>query len=303
MFQCGTWPLLREREFAKLHAAVLAGYRELTPKEGDAWLSDAAVLRATGLPAPAVLLKRQRLLLFNRVLERAPDDVLVVLAAARSAKSSWLKAVDRDAEWLATRSELFRELAGAGAVGWVAPCRAGHRAMHQAIVKACGSPALSHREQWARATVAKPLGEPVQCADCALSFPSRQAAAVHACKAHGTLRDARRLIRDTHCLACLQLFSTIERVLIHVAEKSPWCGLVYATVVEPMEDAAFDAVQETAREQQRALAGSSRGRTHAEVPVTRLCGPLRAEALAAGVCHRRLLRAGPFGPCGPFRGG
>ena len=289
LFQCGSWPLLRAQEFDKFHAAMMSSYREIVPHGGEEWLSDAAVLQATQLPAPAVLLVRQRLLLFNRVLDRAPDSVLVVLAAARPAKRSWLRAIDHDAEWAAQHAPAFRELRGLGAYGWVPPCRADRRAMHRSIVNACDHADLRQRSLWARVVPVQQAGEPVQCKECLLHFPTLRACSTHEYRAHGILREARRLVQDVHCIACLQYFHTLERTRNHIADRSPRCRLVYETVVVPMCDAEYAIAQQQDREEQRALRSRGRRHHHAAAPAVRLSGPLLQEAIAAGICHRRLL--------------
>ena len=129
----------------------------------------------------------------------------------------------------------------------------------------------------------------MQCKECLLHFPTLRACSTHEYRAHGILREARRLVQDVHCIACLQYFHTLERTRNHIADRSPRCRLVYETVVVSMCDAEYAIAQQQDREEQRALRSRGRRHHHAAAPAVRLSGPLLQEAIAAGICHRRLL--------------
>ena len=75
--------------FARMHAAFLRCYRWLLPTTLHAQpMTDVEVLRATGMPAPFVVLLRQLVMLFARAAKKAPPSVLYVLAAAATARRS-----------------------------------------------------------------------------------------------------------------------------------------------------------------------------------------------------------------------
>jgi hypothetical protein len=81
------------------------------------------------------------------------------------------------------------------------------------------------------------IGIPWPCYVCGATLASRQAHAVHMCKAHGIRHNTRAYVDSSAtCFACLLQFSSRTRCVEHIKEKSDKCrSFLYDNMV-PMTD-------------------------------------------------------------------
>ena len=120
----------------------------------------------------------------------------------------------------------------------------------------------------------------VPCPNCLQSFPSTAAMLSHCARQHGYRHPARCRIQTNHCLCCMIMHWSRERMLYHL-KKSKVCMWYYMEHVAPLDadivaelDTAAAAVQ--ADNLRRGLQPR-----HAATPCTRLAGPLCREASEA----------------------
>ena len=79
------------------------------------------------------------------------------------------------------------------------------------------------------------------CYECGEPQQDRQALAVHLVRAHGIKRHLRAYVVGLDCLVCGVRFASRQRLVDHLSEKSPVCGLNYRIRYRPL------AAEEVAR--------------------------------------------------------
>ena len=327
LFNAGTWPLLTSAEHTRIHTAILRHTRSIARSEarrkaedsdvathlpvepgpgcekvgggwggGDKnWLSDQQVYQLTGTCAPFIDLVRLRILLWIRVLASAPMALRVALSAAAPAKRSWIAAVRENITWLANHTAEFEHWKGKPFEEVCADAAARPGRARAGINKVKANPAYSDKLLWATTKSHKAIDLRFPCICCGQVFGTKQGLAVHAYKAHGLIRDVRFKI-DTHfCVACLQHFGSVERVVCHLREKSTRCLATYLVGMPDLSPEDCDQAQDAAAAEARACRAEGRKRHFASTPVIRLAGPLSPQAMLAGICHAKLLRDGKRG--------
>eukprot|EP00973_Karenia_brevis_P011283 1526886-Karenia_brevis.AAC.1 len=103
----------------------------------------------------------------------------------------------------------------------------------------------------------------------------------------------RRYVDCGACPACMQDFHQRPRLLAHLEEKSARCKLVIVSIFNPLPDDIVASADAEDASYAKSLARSGRRRVFADVPACRLEGPLRREAVAAGITHSNLLTTLP----------
>ena len=107
-YNCGTWSELPYNMYKKVHACVLNVYRTITNSSfsvlnetGDLF-SDADLIYKYQLVTPMTMLRSSRLLLFTRVMQKAPKLIVPLLFTLVEAqpKRGWVAALEKDLLWL-----------------------------------------------------------------------------------------------------------------------------------------------------------------------------------------------------------
>ena len=304
LYNCGTWPTLYSGEITRLHAAMAKVYKfvvrsnkrqasgTINNKNNIIVTTDDMIFDDTGFCAPFVMLIRARMLLLVRVVLHAPRALRVVLAAASGAKRSWIRAVQNDLDWLANTTEELRflgELSFLLRVEWI---RDNASTFRRLLAKVANNGEYSKKHCWASTKSMRQVDTEFACPHCDLKFDSKQAMSVHNYRQHGSVRAIRSRVSTHHCIACLQYFGSIERVVCHLVEKASRCYATYLMGVDDMSAEAFDETNAIAREEARVCTAEGRKRHFARVPVVRLAGPHMEDAVRAGICHKNLLRDG-----------
>ena len=120
----------------------------------------------------------------------------------------------------------------------------------------------------------------VPCPECSQSFPSASAMASHRARVHGYRHPARCRIETVHCLCCLAMHWTRERMLYHL-KKSKVCMGFYTEHVAPVEVDTATALDVASAPVQADNVRRGLQPRHAARPCVRLAGPLRREAFVA----------------------
>ena len=228
LFHAGTWLVLYSCEFSRLHIQIMKIYSSIV----DAGIHPAArrshesLLSVDGLVASYVLLVCMRVRLFVRVITQASPHVLTVLFEARGGQRAWIDAIEHDLQFLSVFSEAFADMAGASMERWVRKIHVDSRGVLSALSKAVDEKRLNSRAAWARSKRLQEIDSTFACSQCSFTACSRQQIAIHAFRAHGRQRAARRIIETVFCPICLQDFHSREKVICHVEEKSWRCRLV-----------------------------------------------------------------------------
>lgn len=307
LYNAGTWPVLASAEYARLHTSILRPTRRiaasvervavatLPPLDTEelgahTWLSDQQVYSLTDTCAPYVMLVRLRVMLLLRVLVHAPVQLRCLLAAAAQAPRSWMKAIAADLQWLAANTHEFEHWIGLALHERAQDAATHPKATRRRLNLVAANAEYSLKSRWATTAALKAIGESFPCRHCDRIFCTRQALAVHTHRAHGFCSDIRRKVDTHHCVACMQLLGSIERVVCHLREKSSRCMATYIASIPDLEDDAMHHIHGVAADEVRVLAKAGRKRHFAADPAIRLCGPLTLCAFRAGIGHARLLR-------------
>ena len=139
---------------------------------------------------------------------------------------------------------------------------------------ALSSQTARHPNHWAKEKWLHESRVRWPCYLCGLDFASRQAAAVHAFKAHGIKSSIRRKIDGTQCPVCLREFSSRSRLVTHAGRASPRCKAVLDARPPILTEEEAEALDALERGQSRALAAVGKGPDYAAVPFLRAEGPL-----------------------------
>ena len=215
-----------------------------------------------------------------------------MLVAGAGAPRSWLKSVEQDFEWLATRTAAGRAHGHAALVRLAAD---EPRAFRTVVRKATCEPAANHREQWAPTKAFATVGDPHTCATCSKVFPSKNLLSLHRWHDHGLWRDVRNMVTGTVCEVCLQDFHTRHNLLKHLTNaRAPAtttrCAAAYRLLdeAEPTDPAAVAAAEEKGRAATVDLCARGMRKFHAPAPVFRVAGPHRVLAYKVGMSQKSL---------------
>eukprot|EP00973_Karenia_brevis_P056348 7837488-Karenia_brevis.AAC.1 len=300
LFQAGAWPSLTVAEAKKVHAPIMQVYRRIAacrPYTFDReWPSDDDLVEKLGVSAPKVLLCTARLLLLLRVLRAKPIPVLVALAYGSSARRSWISAVRADVSFMCRHSDKWQHLAQLPFEKVLEVFAADIKSAKRMVLAASSDPAVNARKAWASSRAEREMGTTYACAICVnTAFPSRQQLALHLFKKHSQCRVMRQYVDCDYCVACMQHFSSQERVVCHLEEKSARCKAFYVQVMEPLSPESQRRADEASKAQAMEHAKMGLRRAHASRSVVRLHGPLHATAMDLGISHSALLRCKPTG--------
>ena len=229
MHLAGCWPLLLPREQRRLHKALMEMVRSVAQLDlPERRATDAEVISATGVLRPQRLVTLMRLQLAIRLAERAQSQLLVLLFWAKGAQRSWIKALESDFALIST-APCCAELRDASVAQWFRLFRSHPVDAKRMVMKAVGQVNEPTIEE---AAALRPCT--VHCYECGESQLDRQALAVHLVRAHGIKRPLRAYVIGLDCLVCGVRFVSRQRLVDHLSEKSPVCGLNYRIRYRPL---------------------------------------------------------------------
>ncbi len=90
------WPSLLAREAEEVHKSTMKLLRQLVANGADgvvAHISDEEVLSRAGVTSPLNMVSLARLVFFARCASIGNSSILLLMFAARTAKTSWLRAI------------------------------------------------------------------------------------------------------------------------------------------------------------------------------------------------------------------
>ena len=138
---------------------------------------------------------------------------------------------------------------------------------------------------------AQPSIKDFHCSQCVSCFATHQSLMLHMFKVHNLKNLVRRYVgMETHCVVCLKMFWTRERVLNHVRYRSKPCRewhLKFEPYVSQEQADGFDA---DCMEFNRILQSKGSRRHKAATPCVQLCGPLVPIDVLASSWHHPLGR-------------
>ena len=325
LFNAGAWPLLTSAEYTRIHTAILRHIRAIANSEtrrhahddsattqptaqhpsaphqdqptrestnDRGWLSDQQVYQITGMCAPFVSMLRLRVLLLVRVLLSGPLPLRLVLSAAAPARRSWLRAIQADTAWLAKHTDEFKHWAGKHFADICVDICANPGRVRAKINGVMSNVAYSDKSLWATTATQRAIDVLFPCLHCDQVFATKQGLAVHTYSAHGFVRSVRSKVNTHYCAACLQHFSTIERVICHLCDKSTRCMATYLMCIPDLPQDEYTRAREEAAAEARSCIAAGHKRHYAAAPAVRMSGPLSWHATRAGICHTQFLRDG-----------
>lgn len=226
-FGAGTWCILTKHEEALHTSAAMHVWRRTT---GTTYqhransclppLSDAQVIQQHKLMIPSTMGRLLRLNLFIRIASCENAVLKAVVFAARYSTKSWLAAVYEDFTWLKTVSDEAQSkiLDGIDTLSELVPMiRQKPLEWNKSMKTLCSLPAAN--------VAADDSDEPSAimwqlfgCAKCTYVCTAPQQLGLHAFKAHGIVRTARRLLdAGNTCPACFRRYPTRTQTLRHMS--------------------------------------------------------------------------------------
>ena len=153
-----------------------------------------------------------------------------------------MKLITEDLDWMAQHVHLLKEFHNAGIEVWE-NFIANYPSKWKAYVKKAAAAAAAHNRRnvqvktWhnkfestmetAGVSVRKKNADmTATCEICSRKFANQMGLHTHMHKAHRGPIAARRYAAGEHCIACLKLFHTRDRLIQHLAQSSPRCMLV-----------------------------------------------------------------------------
>ena len=287
VFQCGTWNDLSQVVYKRFHTCIMGLYRDITctyhgnPQEDDV-LSDSDLLFKYELMHPWTILKYSRLMLFMRIVKKAPKQLSDLIKDSCGLKGCWSTAVVGDFMWLSVSDDVTLS------------SNITYREMHDFVASDFRKfKRLVKKFAWTRIAniscekvpVAKIAfsGAGHACNICNTTFMTFQQLALHSFKKHGVKNMMSLYVGDcTHCTVCLKQFWTLERLLNHVRYRSKICkyNLKIRGPVCDSEQASLFSKE--CAESNTCLHRQGKRRHYKEDPVIQLVGPLLPVMLPPG---------------------
>ena len=277
--QSGVWPELAPASYKKVHTCIMRLYRDMVGENlakiasGCSVFTDEEVLMQHSFLCPMTILRRNRLLLFGRMMLKCSVSIRELAFCTVSLKKGWAASVASDLKWL-TFHDKFSSMGDSSIRDWGDMIRCNYRKFSSGVKVVCASPLANTSAQWKVCPALAKLGDEVSCEQCSLSFFSMQAMKLHMFKAHGVKHRARMYVNRTHCLVCLREFWTRERAINHLRYRSSVCfenSLLRGPLLS-LEDA--DALDSAEHEAHVKLAKAGKRSHHAAIPSVRLAGPV-----------------------------
>ena len=278
----GCWPSLLPREARAMKRALVDTLRPLVPHVSDIRkLSDDCILSRLGVLHPQRLLSLLRVQLAIRVAQRAPMQVLALIVASRSAKRSWLNALEADLAHIGHASTLS-EMRRTPLANWFGFFRSFPWQAKKIVLRAVvATNWISASERDAEVVFT------TYCTVCGAACRDMQALSVHTFRSHGVRRAIRALVEGHDCLVCGLRFASRQRIIDHLAEQGRVCAHNYVLRYRPLSPDSLAVLEREGRAEfsRRARLDGAHGvRAHGPfLPVRALGGTI--------ICSRH-----PLGP-------
>eukprot|EP00435_Cladocopium_sp_Y103_P006178 s5056_g2.t1 len=237
MYGAESWFVTDNHTIQYYHAAVLRLYRRLLRVPHDQHLYDDELLAKVGLPAPDILIRRQRLRYLCTLLQSGMDNEWGLLSADRD----WCNLMEDDLTWMwlqlqncsslkspATSYNAWRHLIIQHPGYWKKLIR---RAVQHSVFQTqrlwrikefymASIPSLCQifdsQIEFDWDIVQPALETHFGCLHCKLRCATRAGEAAHMCKAHKIVAKIRYMITEPSCPACLKFCHTMQKTKAHV---------------------------------------------------------------------------------------
>lgn len=236
-FQCGTWPAIHKQEYRKLQCPIVSVLRRKHPINF----------------APVSIIRYQRLLLFPELKEAKSPRVLNMVARARFYDRSWIRTVGQDLVWIASECHKSESINTASTAEWAEYIHSNRMHFMGMVGIAIHDSENSTRSEWCTSHKSVAACAPVQCQTCGKVFPDRQALSVHMFRAHKCSRSIRSKIDNNLCVACVQLFSSKECLVCHLAEKSRRCRIYHSLHLNDIDNSIIDELEAQSKLDRKSL--------------------------------------------------
>ena len=239
------WPQLLPRDVCVLKRVLVDVCRPLLGEQQvDHRIPDSEVISRLCVLHPARLLTLMRVHTAIRVAARAPIQVVALLFEARDARKSWLSVLDADLQHL-SQANCLEELRGSSLAGWFRFFRSNPSAARRIVMKACWETNWVTAEERDNETEMS-----TYCLVCGEPARDKQALSVHMFRSHGVRRYIRAFVYGAEyhdCLICGLRFTSRQRLVDHLSEKSPLCAHNYILRYEPLSSEETHAIDVAAR--------------------------------------------------------
>ena len=122
---------------------------------------------------------------------------------------------------------------------------------------------------------AQPSIKDFHCPHCVACFATHQSLMLHTFKAHNIKNVFRRYVgMESHCVVCLKMFWTRERVVNHIRYRSKVCREWHLKHEPYFSQEQADGFDSECMELNRSLQAVGCRRHKAAKPCVQLCGPL-----------------------------
>ena len=281
-FGAGTWCTLTKHEEALHTSAAMHVWRRTTGTTYQhransclAPLSDAQVIEKYKLMIPSTMVRLLRLNLFIRIASCENAVLKAVVFAARSSTKSWLATVYDDFAWLKAvcNEAQSKILDGIDTLPELVPAiRHAPLVWKKAMKTLCSHPAANIATDDSDEPSVT-LGQLFGCDTCTYVCTSPQQLALHAFKAHGVVRTARKFLDASNtCPACHRRYPTRTQALRHMSGATKCAS--YSTVCEEAQQTEVERLDAAETERLQKVAASGVADCCALRSLCTLAGPL-----------------------------
>ena len=305
-----TWPALSESQLTTFGKPIFQMYRNIVLESWDMHKDDsdynmktnADIMFDNGFLSPASLVRRVRLALFTRLVIKQVVMVTDLVFALQHVKKSWAHVVFSDLHMIAmlnvhpsfSSGALFTSL-----VEWASHVATIGKKFFKVIAQISLHPLLNvplvGDRVGAVGHASLALGEGGvylhPCTMCEKSFPTLQKMTLHAFKTHGVKNIYRQYVGPNwHCLVCMKMFWSRERVVNHIRYRSKICRNQMLTKPPPYTSEQADAFDLEEAKVNRELSHRGSRRHKAVKPCVQLVGPIMPISTACPSKHHPLGR-------------
>ena len=260
-------------------------YKPTGPNEAHvdvaAIFSDDDVIYQHGFVNPRTMLRLSKLMLFVRVVRKAPPLLLEVISAQANFKKGWVSSLLDDLAWVSAASGMESRPA-LSLEQWIEQVKRDPSLFARRVKDFCKSPFANVVAQWAVSPVLQVFAQPVRCVTCNHLSKSYQAHCLHQFRVHSIKNVLRCYVPCTHCLVCLREFHTRENSLNHVRYRSKVCRLNLLLRGPCLTTDQANSLDDACSSANVRLYSEGKRRHHVDQPSFLLSGPLLPIVLSEG---------------------
>ena len=290
MFQFSTFRELNITEAKKVHSSIMSIYCAMLGADRPhvEHINDDTIVCKLEVLTPLGMLSYMRVHLFVRMLVRPPVQLWHLLVNVFSAQRSWLSTINNELNRVAASCDLFNELRASHLQDWAVYIINNPSKFLTKYDQALRVPVINCTLFWIpdspfSIAAVESVPDQFSCDNCAAVYPTRQGLVWHRFRAHNCRVPLKSLITSTHCISCLNEYTTRTRLYKHLTGPGDRCIRTYFETQIPIAQAELDALEAAERAAVRALARSGYRETHSACTPTRLKGPLIEAASNNGV--------------------